>query len=277
MIEKQVTPITYEEEKRPYAKYYKTQLAQPNMEQIEKLSKGPLDSPKALLPENLKNLLESEHMEVETGYCILENGAGYMAVNNIFPGCTLEMIQWWYAWHALEGLRYKIWNPCCHQTIAISDEHRKKITDPNIPLEEKSQAVIHFEVENTGAGFQDVVIHFLTHNELGIPKELNTTKSTIIGGYGLIENREDIPNKHKGKMPAIMIHNFRESKYGVESRTIFWLGYRINKGIPMLVLPRGVVIPIEVPMGLAFNTVQDFSHLASILPDIYKEFGNLPL
>ncbi|MCX8131711.1 MAG: hydrolase [Clostridia bacterium] len=277
MIEKQPIPMTQEEQKRPYAKYYKTQLAQPNIEQMEKLNKGPIDPQKAILPENLNELIKNGYIEAETGYCILENGAGYMTVSNEFPGCSLEMIYWWYAWHTLEGLRYKIWNPFCHQTIAISDEHREKITNPSIPLEEKSRGVIHFEVENIGAGFQDIVIHFLTHKELGIAEELDTSKATIIGGYGLIENREVIPGKHKGKMPAIMIHNFRETKYGVESRTIYWLGYRINKGFPVLVLPRGVTIPVEVPMGLAINNVQEFSHLASILPDIYKEFGNLPL
>ena len=277
MIVKQLIPMTQDEQKRPYAKYYKTQMAQPNKKQIEQLGKGPIDSQKALLPENLKELLKPGYMEVETGYCILENGAGYMAAINEFPNCTLEMIRWWYAWHTLEGLRYKIWNPFCHQTIAISDEHREKITNANIPLEEKSQGVIHFEIENIGAGFQDIVIHFLTHKELGIAEEFDTSKATIIGGYGLIENREVIPGKHQGKMPVIMIHNFRETEYGVESRTRFWLGYRINKGVPMLVLPRGVMIPLEVPMGLAFNNIQEFSHLASILPDIYEEFGNFPL
>lgn len=277
MKEKQLIPMTQEEQKSPYAKYYKTQLAQPNMKQIEQLNKGPMNPCKALYPENIDELLKLGYMEVETGYCILENGAGYVATNNKFPGCKIEMIQWWYAWHTLEGLRYKIWNPFAHQTIAISDEHREKIKNPNIPLEEKSQGVIHFEVENIGAGHQDVVIHFLTNKELGITKRLDTYKTTIIGGFGLIENRESNPEKHQGKMPVIMIHNFRETEYGVESRTRFWLGYRINKGIPMLVLPKDVVISIEVPMGLAFNNVQEFSHLSSFLPDIYKEFGNLPL
>lgn len=30
-------------------------------------------------------------------------------------------------------------------------------------------------------------------------------------------------------------------------------------------------------MGLAFHNVEEYSHLASILPDLYKEFGHLPL
>jgi hypothetical protein len=278
MAERQLIPLSQEEQRSPYAKYYRTPLAPQNTQQIDLLKKGPLDPRKALPPEDFKDLLKPEYTETETGYCILENGAGYVAINNNFPGCTLKMIQWWYAWHSLEGIRYKLWNPFSHKTIAISDEHRNKIINPDILLEEKSQGVIHFEVENTGAGFQDVVIHFLTHKELGITeKEAYTSNATIIGGYGIIENREILPGRHQGKMPAIMIYNFHETEYGVESRTRLWLGYRINKGKPMQVLPRGVTIPVEVPMALAFNNIQKFSHLASFLPDIYREFGQLSL
>lgn len=274
MIEKKLVPMTAEEEKRAYAKYYKTQLAQPNMDQMAKLSAGPMDPKKALLPENIKELLNPGYMEVETGYCNLENGAGYLAVNNKFPNCTLDMIKWWFAWHTLEGLRYKIWNPFCHQTIAVSDEDRKKITDPNIPVDQKIEDVVHFVVENIGAGFQDIVIHFLKREVLGFSEEeLSNAKATIIGGYGLAENREGA----QGKVPTIMAHYYRETEEGIESRTRFWMGYRFNKGIPMCVLPKGVVVPIEAPMGLAFHNVEEFSHLASILPDLYKEFGHLPI
>lgn len=74
-----------------------------------------------------------------------------------------------------------------------------------------------------------------------------------------------------------MMHFCRETEEGVEFRTRFWMGYRWNKRIPMCVLPPHVKIPVEAPMGLAFHNVEEYSHLASILPDLYKEFGHLPL
>ena len=64
------------------------------------LSQGPMDPAKALPYERINDLLDPGYHEVETGYCILENGAGYVAVNNVFPGCTVDMMKWWFAWHA---------------------------------------------------------------------------------------------------------------------------------------------------------------------------------
>jgi len=41
------------------------------------------------------------------------------------------------------------------------------------------------------------------------------------------------------KSPAIMCHFCREIEGGLEFRTRFWMGYRINKGKGMCVLPPG--------------------------------------
>lgn len=273
--ERKPIPLTEAEKQSPLMKFYREQLAQPNPTQMAKLLAGPMDPSKAITPDKAPELLlKPGYMEVETGYCTMENGAGYLAVNNVFPGCTLEMMQWWFAWHPLEGMRYKIWNPYCHPTLAVSDEHRKYITDPNVPLAKKSQNVIHFVVEDIGAGMQDIVIHFLSPEELGFKEEdLKAAHACVFGGYGLVENRTGAP----GKNPVIMMHYCREIEGGVEFRTRFWMGYRYNQGIPMCVLPQGIRIPQEAPMGLALHNVEEFSHLATILPEIYKEYGHLPI
>lgn len=269
--ERKPIPLSDLEKQSPVAKYYKESLAPPNEKLIKILLSGPMDPKKVITPDEAPSiLLRPGYTEVETGYCTMENGAGYLAVNNVFPGCTLEMMKWWFAWHPLEGLRYKIWNPFCHPTIAISDEHRKYITDPNVPLDKKSQDVIHFVVEDIGAGQQDIVIHFLNHKDLGFNDEdLKNSNATVFGGFGLVENRVG----EQGKLPVIMMHYCREVEGGVEFRTRFWLGYRYNKGIPMCVLPHGVIVPEVAPMGLALHNVEEYCNLASFLPEIYEEFG----
>jgi hypothetical protein len=268
-------PLTEEEKKSPIAKYYTETLAQPtNPAALQALLAGPMDPNLSIKPEQAKTLMQSGYVEGENGYCIMDNGAGYLAVNNKFPGVSLDMMKWWFAWHPLETLRYKIWNPYCHPYAAIADVDRAKITDPNLPIEEKIVDVVHFVVEDIGGGMQDVVIHFRPVEELGFTKEeLAANKCYAIGGYGLVENREG----QKGKTPAIMLHFYRETEDGIESRTRFWMGYRIVKGHPVCVLPEGIRVPEVVPMGLALHNVEEFSHLASILPKVYEEFGNQPL
>lgn len=268
--------LTEADKANPISKFYTETLAPPsNPAALEALLKGPMDPKLAKDPyETVKILLEPGYVEGETGYCTMEDGAGYLAVNNKFPGATLDMIKWWFAWHPLESLRYKIWNPYCHPTAAIADVDRAKIKDPNLPIEEKISDVVHFVTEDIGAGVQDVVIHFRPIEEMGFTKEeLDKAHAYVVGGYGLVENRVG----QKGKNPAIMLHYYRETHDGIESRTRFWFGYRIIQGKMVKVLPPGIRVPDFVPMGLALHNVEEFSHLASILPAVYKEFGDQPL
>ena len=273
-MERKPIPLTEAEKQNPISKYYTENITPPNPELMAKLLAGPMDPKLAITPEQSKLLLEPGYMEGETGYCVMENGAGYLAVNNKFPGVTLDMIKWWFAWHPLESIRYKIWNPYCHPYAAIADVDRAKIKDPNLTIEDKIEDVIHFVVEDIGAGMQDVVIHFRPVTELGFTKEeLYAHHAYAIGCYGLVEKRVG----EKGKTPAIMLHFYRETEDGIESRTRFWLGYRIIHGRPQCVLPPGVRVPEVAPMGLALHNVEEFGHLAKILPAVYKEFGSLPL
>jgi hypothetical protein len=181
------------------------------------------------------------------------------------------MMKWWFAWHGLEGLRYKIWCPERHGSVAVNERDRKKILDPNVPIEDKYTDVNHFVVEDIGAGYDDIVISFKKPVDMGFDAEKlkKSPVKVIFGGYGITESREHPGNK----VPAVMLHVCREIEGGVELRTRFYMGCRINKSIPMCVLPPGVRVPIEAPMGLAFHNVEEYSNLASILPDVYREFG----
>ncbi|MCD8218340.1 MAG: hydrolase [Clostridiales bacterium] len=266
-------PLSDAEKKNPISKYYSTELAPLNQDLMKCILAGPMDPKNAIYPEDVKELLKPGYVEGETGYCVMDNGAGYVAVNNKFPGVTLEMMKWWFAWHPLESLRYKIWDPYCHPYAAIADVDRAKIKDPNVALEDKISDVVHFVVEDVGAGMQDVVIHFLTPEEIGFTKEeLAEAKAYAIGGYALVENREG----EKGKSPVIMLHYYRETPDGIESRTRFWMGYRIVKGQPMCILPPGMKIPADFALGLALHNVEEYSNLASLLPKLYAEYGDQP-
>lgn len=261
--------LTAEEEKKPYAKYFHQPIAEPNEELMEILKKGPMNPAKALMPENLKDLLKDGYDEVETGYCILPNGAGYVAVNNKFPGVTLDMINWWFAWHGLEDMRYMLWFNKGHYGIAISDEDREKILNPETPMLEKFQGRTHYVIEDTGNGPEDIQICFLTTEQLGFDaEELNLKGATVVSGNGISQNRAGGP-----KAPAIMLHLFREVPGGVESRSRFWMGYHMIDGKPVKLLPEGVQVPIQAPMGLAFHNVEEYTNLATILPSLYKEMN----
>lgn len=264
------TALTNQELKAPYAKYYEQQLAEPNPRLMEILRKGPMDPSKALMPEDINKLLEEGYHEVETGYCVLPNGAAYVAVNNVFPGVTVEMINWWFAWHALEDLRYMLWFKPGHFGISISDEDRQAILDPQTEMTAKFQGRTHYVMEDTGGGPEDIQIQFLSPEQMGF--DLSQAKiqnmGTLVAGNGLSQNRKGGP-----KAPAIMCHYIREIPGGVESRTRFWMGYHMIDGKPVKLLPDQIQIPVEAPMGLAFHNVLEYSNLAAFLPTLYSEMG----
>jgi phloretin hydrolase len=268
----ELRPLTPEEEALPYAKYYYRPIAQPNPKLMGILAQGPMDPAKALPYERINDLLDPGYHEVETGYCVLENGAGYVAVNNVFPGCTVDMVKWWFAWHAAgEGLRYRIWFPPGHVSIAVSDRDRPRLLDPNIPIEQKSQNIDHFVVEDVGGGEDDIVISFKDPEQLGFDMSRFHAPNVAWAfcGDGVQEPRYGPPMK----APSIMLHFVREIDGGIEFRTRFWMGYRVNQGKGMCVLPPGVRVPEVAPMGLAFHNVMEYSNLAAFLPEIYAEFG----
>ncbi len=259
--------LTKQEEQKPYAKYFNQSITAPNGELMGILKQGSMDPAETLMPENVNELLNDGYDKVETGYCVLPNGAAYVAVNNKFPGVTLEMINWWFAWHGLEDLRYMLWFRKGHYGIAISDGDRAKILDPSTSMLEKFQGRDHYVIEDTGNGPEDIKISFLPPEELGFDmNKFNSKAVTVVGGNGVSQAHSGGP-----KAPAIMLHLFREIPGGVESRTRFWMGYHMIDKKPCKLLPEGIQVPIQAPMGLAFHNVEEYSNLAAILPSLYKE------
>ena len=65
---------------------------------------------------------------------------------------------------------------------------------------------------------------------------------------------------------AIMTHFVREIPGGIELRSRFWIGYGLVDGRLVKLVPDGVSVPEEVPMGLFTHNLKEFGHLAAILP-----------
>ena len=265
-----INQLSPEERLKPYAKYFYVPPASPAADKLA-LMESPLDPVQALPIEKMNDLLNPGYMQAETGWCILPNGAAYVANATAMPGVTVEMVNWWFAWHAIESLRYKIWFPRDHYGISISDEDRAKVLDPRLPLVEKFQGLTHHVVEDIGGGADDITIHFLTPEDAGF--DMSRFKppyiATLIAANGLIR-----PRNAPAEIPpalAFMCHTVREIPGGVELRTRFWMGYQMIERKPRLMLPPGIRIPEFVPKGLAIHNAHEYTNLAALLPKIYEE------
>jgi phloretin hydrolase len=267
-------PLTAEEQKRPFAKYYYEDIPKPDPAHLKMMDKS-CDPAKAILPEQMNDLLNPGDLAVEIGWCNLPNGAGFIANRMVYPGVTPEMVDWWFAWHTLEDLRYRIWYPPQHGGLTLGPAGRARILDDSIPMAERNWGVTHHVTENCNCGMENIDISFLSPRDFGF--DMNRWKepcvATFAGGYGwavAVDKKDDSITA-----PALMCHIFRRHPQGLEHRTRFWMGYRISNGKPELTLPPGIAVPVAAVQGLARHNVHEFTRWADFLPRIYAEFGGL--
>lgn len=264
--------LTEEERARPFAKYLFDEIPQPDPKAMAVMDQ-PCDPDKALLPEDMNRLLDPGYLEVEAGWCILRNGAGFIANKSVYPDVTADMIDWWFAWHPLEDLRYRIWYPPQHAGIMVSPENRKRLLDESIPMSQRNWGVTHHVTENCNCGMDNVDIHFKSPEDFGfdMARWKRPAVATVACGQGwaVSVNKTD----DSVTAPAMMCHIFRETPQGLEHRTRFWMGYGLVGKRPELTLPPGVRVPAESVQGLARHNVSEFTRYAQFLPRIYKELG----
>lgn len=263
--------LTPAEQAKPYAKYFTRKPAAPDPARLELMAR-PMDPAKALRPERINDLLNPGYHEVETGWCILPNGAGYIANLTKMPGVTVDMMNWWFGWHALEDLRYKIWYPACHHGISIPDSaERARVLDPATPAVKRFQGTTHHVIEDIGSGPEDILIKFLPPEEMGF--DMTRFKSpavgTLVGGWG--KTRPVGAFFLRPWAPSMMCHFIRETEDGIEMRTRFWMGYKVKNRKPKCVLPPFVKVPGKIPQGLAIHNIHEYANLASFLPELYAE------
>lgn len=265
--------LTPEEEAKPYSKYFYKDPAAPDAAALEKMD-YPMDPSKALPIERINDLLDPGYHEVEAGWCALPQGGLYIANHMKMPGVTVDMVNWWFWWHSLEDLRYKIWWPQGHFGISLSDRDRAIVLDPDTPETERFQGRTHFVLEDVnGPCVEKIAISFMTPEQLGF--DMSRFKSpavgTVAGGNGVSLMLDPPPDIPPFKAPACMLHFIREIEGGIEFRTRFWMGYHILDKKPHYCLPKIAKIPEIAAKGLARHNVVEFTNLRSFLPQIYNE------
>lgn len=270
--------LTPDEKAKLYSKYFYRKPVQPAPERLAAMAVS-IDPDKALPLERINDLLNPGYHEVEAGWCILPNGAGYIANRVPMPGVTVEMVNWWYAWHGLEDLRYKLWSPAEHFAISMSEQDRKKVLDPNRTLTQKFQGITHHVIEDVGDGPANITINFLTPEDAGFDMSRFTPPAvaTLVAANVTLAPIAAAKEAPGPGMPIFMMHFIREIPGGIEYRSRFWMGYQVLDRKPRLLLPKGVSVPEWAPRGGARHNVHEYANLSVLLPEIYREQNGIIL
>jgi hypothetical protein len=91
--------LSPEEKKLPLAKYYDLPLYPPGPREQQLIDACPINPKLAIKAENFIDLLQpAGYSRAEYGYCMMNDGSGYMAVYTVYPNCTPKMLGWWFRW-----------------------------------------------------------------------------------------------------------------------------------------------------------------------------------
>lgn len=259
-----------EERKMPMSKYYDIPLAAPGPLAQALLDLGPCDPSRAVLPEHMADLIDvEEYADMSYGYCMLPNGAGYVAFCVDYgPNVTPEMIGWYWRWvnippkGTIEGhgnLKYKI----LHQIDHLDHGFVNK--------KDYSGGVYTLESLDNGGGEPAVGSYHHGYNleEYGIPAEkLHALRNAGGAARGIYETF-DIPGTH------LCMNVTRTSPKGTTERISWeWIGYKPVNGV--FVRDESTPVDETYLRNVLIHNEIEHARMAQILPDLYREYSGQP-
>lgn len=263
-------PLSPEELKKPYAKYYELPVAGPTAEERSWFDQ-PLKPEEVLPIEQAANFVlgHGRFIGAPNGYYVFPDGTGYTSNEGVVPGVTTELCHWWFRWlnHQPKGipmeqgnLRYKIWCPPDHWYHGLSNP-----SDPN----SRSLIVESFDL---GAGAPPK--YMLGGGDC--PEALGITQKML--DDALAEGREasagygfDIHMNPTG----VSVQQFRDVPEGCEWSARSWYGYTVKDGKLVKIEPTRKA-NIEDMVGERLHNLTEIRHLGVILPLIYKDYKDKP-
>ena len=255
-------------------------MEEPDPRSMQIWNAGPVPEETVLRIENINDLFKPGYLPCEQGYCALSDGTGFVANYVRMEGVTAEMVDWWFTWHFIKppsvpegngNLRYKIWNPYEHwDTGPISEADKKRRADPSIYDRLRSEGAVDFLEETIRVGGPRFYMepHPITHLEdLGADHNLVTAPNfgTFCSAMTL---QEECP-------PMIVVHYYRPVPSGLELRSRYWTGYRVENH--KLIKDTAIPAKLEDMRNNCMHNMREYPHLGRFLPKLFAEEGWKPV
>jgi len=245
-------------------------MTPPDRATLEAVEAGPIAAELALPLAQLDRLVDANTPGAATGWCVLPDGVGYVAVATEMPGVSGEMVDWWFDWHPRSPERYRAWHPLAHKGVSW-EAPRGLGAKPH-------WNAIHHPVEDLGLGDARVRIDFRRPAVIGFSDDFldDPRVATIVCGYAGDDRRRV---RH-----TVMVHVFAEAEGGVLLKSRFWLGEALRPYLPGALagaagwaIDRPAVrrraLPEGLPRLLARHCAEEYANLATLLPELYRSFG----
>jgi hypothetical protein len=188
----------------------------------------------SVLFEEANQLLDPGYLPTETGFYKLLNGHMHLAVYTRMPCCKGGMVDWWFGY--IDGSeKYKMWEPKSHVGLQW-DENRK----PGRYI-----GASYIAEKKTGGRIMSFRIYFHEPSEFLDGSRFDEAEV----GAAICANVYDLEKVPQGRI----IHIVRDTDYGCEMRSRFWL-FKTSEAVIQEVMQ---------------HCMEEMGNLADFLPDLY--------
>lgn len=258
--------ITEEEKKLAYSSLFFKPLPEVDSKLLKEMEVSPVAPERITSVFDRNEILKPGYLEVENGYAKMPDGSGCVATKVEMPGVTPEMIEWWFAWHGLKDLRYKIWCPTDHYAAHVLGTDLMHRLDTGLSLKERNWGTTDVVTENVGGGPQKMHLSFFSPKDYGYDEALIDNADVLVSA--------NVSDADTGHGLVTFSHCIRTIPGGIEYRSHYWQGYNIDEnGIPKAVAIPPEGFPMEVMKDCAYHSLLEYTNLSKILPDLYETYG----
>jgi hypothetical protein len=253
-----------------YGKYYNADMVRLPDYALSALVVGPQAT--ALCPalDDMRILTKPGYQPLETGYTLNPDGSMFIAGLTRFPKASPAMLDWWFWWHTRETARYKLWHPKAH----VHAETDAPESPPGTPDRERYVGIVSYIDEYVGSVLANLRMHWLDPAMVGFDAgDLDPDYATAVcGRVGLSTAPIDT---------GYLIHYIRRVEDGAEMRVRLWMGGQYvaqrDDAVSFTAEQQQVLELMRQMNGANAHAVlahccQEMTHLASFLPEIYREF-----
>ena len=212
--------------------------------------------------EDRNDMLKPGYLPLESGVTRYDDGRVTIAALTRMPGCRAKMVHWWFGW--LGGTdQYKWWHPVDH---LFSDWEDRE--DGNYY---NAKHLVHETLGGDGE-VHKLRIHFRDPHEMFDPAGYDALDAiAVCGRPGSLEKPINLGH---------MVHFVRNTDYGCEMRSRFWLG-EVHHQDPAGSLPeetvdlvRNNVVTDDFASRLHRHATEEMGYLAELLPVLYRQNTN---
>ena len=205
------------------------------------------------------DLLNPGYLPFESGYRDLADGKRLVAALTRMPGCRAKMLHWWFSW--LGGTdQYKLWHPTDH---VFSDWENRR--DGNYI---GASHLVHEYLAGPSGPLYKLRINFHEPVELFDPQRYHQS-----GAMAVCARIGDLTHPVNF---ARMTHFVRNTDYGCEMRSRFWLGLIESRDAGMTLSEaqiralRESNVNEELSRRLHQHATEEMGYLAELLPTLYR-------